>query len=148
MPLDKRGVFIRVYPKNSLFTASLPGVFLCFAHFHFIISLSFFMQIIALLVVFFGEFLAITSEIFFSKGKYMYAMIFLMFIAGCLLLVGYYLAYKHMNSLWPIYIATITAILILEPIIIYVITGETPGLGARIGFVLGALGCFAALGIS
>jgi hypothetical protein len=106
------------------------------------------MQIVALLVVFFGEFLAITSEIFFSKGKYMYAMIFLMFLAGCFLLGGYWLAYKYMNSLWPIYIATITAILILEPIVIYVITGETPGLGAKIGFVLGALGCFAALGIS
>ncbi len=106
------------------------------------------MQIVALCVVFFGELLAITSEIFFSKGKYMYAMIFLMFIAGCFLLGGYWLAYKYMSSLWPIYIATITAILILEPIVIYVITGETPGLGARIGFVLGALGCFAALGIS
>lgn len=75
-------------------------------------------------------------------------MIFLMFIAGCLLLVGYWLAHKYMGSLWPIYIVTITAILILEPIIIYFITGETPNLGARIGFVLGVTGCFAALGIS
>jgi hypothetical protein len=53
-----------------------------------------------------------------------------------------------MGSLWPIYIATITAILILEPIIIYYITGESPNLGAKIGFVLGVAGCFAALGIS
>lgn len=106
------------------------------------------MQIVALLVVFFGEFLAITSEIFFSKGRYVYAMVFLMFIAGCFLLGGYWLAYKYMGSLWPIYVATITAILILEPIVIYVITGETPNLGAQIGFILGALGCFAALGIS
>lgn len=106
------------------------------------------MQIVALLVVFFGEFLAVTAEIFFSKGKYMYAMIFMMFIAGCLLLGGYYLANKHMDSLWPIYVASITAILVLEPIIIFIITGESPNLGAKIGFVLGVAGCFAALGIS
>jgi high-affinity Fe2+/Pb2+ permease len=106
------------------------------------------MQIVALLIVFLGEFLAITSEIFFSKGKYMYTMVFIMFIAWCLLLGGYWLAHKYMGSLWPIYIATITAILILEPIIIYYITGESPNLGAKIGFVLGVAGCFAALGIS
>lgn len=78
----------------------------------------------------------------------MYAMIGVMFIAGCFLLGGYWLAHKYMESLWPIYIATITAILILEPIIIYYVTGETPSLGARIGFVLGVAGCAAALGIS
>lgn len=112
------------------------------------ILFSLLMQILALLVVFLGEFLAITSEIFFSKGRYLYGMIFLMFIAGCLLLGGYWLANKYMESLWPIYIVSITAILILEPLIIYYITGESPGLGARIGFVLGVLGCFAALGIN
>lgn len=106
------------------------------------------MQIVALLIVFLGEFLAITSEIFFSKGRYMYAMIFLMFIAGCLLLFGYWLAHKYMGSLWPIYVASVTALLILEPIVIYVITGETPNLGAQIGFIFGTIGCFAALGIS
>ena len=46
-----------------------------FSHFFY------FMQILAVLVVFFGEFLMITSEIFFAKGRYMYAMIFMMFIA-------------------------------------------------------------------
>ena len=127
----------------------LSGSFFVFYGFFFLLFIFLFlMQIVALLVVFLGEFLAITSEIFFSKGRYMYAMIFLMFIAGCLLLGGYWLAHKYMGSLWPIYIATITAILILEPIIIYVVTGETPNLGARIGFVLGVAGCFAALGIS
>ena len=106
------------------------------------------MQIIAILIVFFGELLAVASEIFFSKGRYMGAMVILMFIGGCLLLGGYWLAHKYMGSLWPIYVASITAILILEPILIYIITGEVPSLGARIGFILGALGCFAALGIS
>lgn len=106
------------------------------------------MQILAILVVFLGELIAVTSEVFFSKGKYMYTMVFLMFIGGCLLLGGYWLAYKYMNSLWPIYVASITAILVLEPIIIFAVDGEIPSLGAQIGFVLGALGCFAALGIN
>lgn len=106
------------------------------------------MQLLALLVVFFGEFLSITAEIFFSKGKYMPAMVFLIFVGGCFLLGGYWLAHKYMESLWPIYIATITAILIIEPIVIYAVSGDTPNLGARIGFVLGVAGCFAALGIS
>ena len=53
-----------------------------------------------------------------------------------------------MDTLWPIYVASIAGILILEPIIIYAITGDSPNLGAKIGFVLAVAGCFAALGIS
>lgn len=103
------------------------------------------MQILALFLVFLGEFLAITSEVLFIKGKNMFPIIVLMTIAGVFLLFGYYLGYKHIKNLWLIYIVSITAILILEPFIIYYFTGETPNLGAKIGFSLGTLGFLAAV---
>jgi hypothetical protein len=86
------------------------------------------MQFLALFLIFLGEFLAVTSEVIFIKGKNMIPLIFLMTIAGILLLFGYYLGYKYMQNLWLIYIVSITAILILEPFIIYYFTGEIPNL--------------------
>lgn len=103
------------------------------------------MSFFAMFLVFVGEFLAVTSEVLFIKGKNMFPIIILMTIAGIFLLYGYYLGYKYMKNLWLIYIVSITAILILEPFIIYYLTGETPNLGAKIGFGLGTLGFLAAV---
>ncbi|MDD5376916.1 MAG: hypothetical protein PHH16_02240 [Candidatus Gracilibacteria bacterium] len=103
------------------------------------------MQILALFLVFIGEFLAIVSEVLFIKGKNMIPIIVLMCIAGVFLLFGYYFGYKHIKNLWLIYIVSITAILMLEPFIIYYFTGETPNLGAKIGFSLGTVGFLAAV---
>ncbi|HBB27063.1 TPA: hypothetical protein DCZ36_01015 [Candidatus Gracilibacteria bacterium] len=103
------------------------------------------MQFFALFLIFIGEFLAVTSEVLFIKGKNTFPLIVLMCIAGIFLLYGYYLGYKYMQNLWLIYIVSITAILILEPFIIYYFTGETPNLGSKIGFSLGTLGFLAAI---
>ncbi|NCP77110.1 hypothetical protein GW830_03190 [bacterium] len=94
------------------------------------------MQFLSLFLIFLGEFLAVTSEVLFIKGKNTIPLIILMTIAGIFLLYGYYLGYKHLQNLWLIYIVSITAILILEPFIIYYFTGEVPNLGSKIGFGL------------
>lgn len=100
-------------------------------------------QIISVLLVIVGELFAITAEVLYSRGKGFYSMAALMTIAGILLLLGYGLGYKHLKSLWIIYVVSITAILILEPIIIYFVTGETASLGTKIGFIFGLLGFLA-----
>lgn len=100
-------------------------------------------QIMSVALVIVGEFCAILAEIFYSRGKNFYTMAALMTVAGIFLLLWYGLGYKHLKSLWIIYVVSITAILILEPIIIYMVTGESASLGTKIWFACGVVGFLA-----
>lgn len=100
-------------------------------------------QIISVLLVIAGELSAIIAEIWYAKGKNQYAMFALMTIAWVLLLLWYGLWYKYLKNLWVIYVVSITAILIIEPIVIYFVTGETPELWTKIGFICGIVGFLA-----
>ena len=66
-------------------------------------------------------------------------------VGGLCLLLGYGLGYRYLKGLWLVYIVSITSILIIEPIVIYLLTGESPNLGARIGFACGVMGFVSAL---
>ena len=61
-------------------------------------------------------------------------------LGAFLLVVGYVFGYRAFGNIWIVGVISITAILILEPVLNYGIFRELPTLGAGIGFALGALG--------
>ncbi|HLC75703.1 MAG TPA: hypothetical protein VJB82_01095 [Candidatus Peribacterales bacterium] len=112
------------------------------------------LKTISLLLLFVGEALAIASEMIgarmFSSGHYGFLEIFLKmlllcFLGGGGLIAGYMLGYKAFQNIWIVTIASITAILIVEPFLAWIIFRELPTKGAVIGLMLGILGFVATL---
>lgn len=102
-----------------------------------------------LLVIFFGESLAIYAEIFSSKEASLnYQFSWLLFskglgimIIGCvLLLAGYIMGYRVFKNIWIVSAISIASILITEPILNYLIFQQLPTKGALAGLVLGVIG--------
>lgn len=108
-------------------------------------------MITALALMTFGEILTIYSEVYASKleGQPMenplmfLKPILLISIAGTSLIFAYWLGYKATGNIWVVTVASLTLLLILEPIVIYVMLKELPERGALIGFLLGASGLIA-----
>jgi len=65
---------------------------------------------------------------------------FLVCIAGASLVIAYWLGYQATGNIWVTTVASLTMLLVLEPIVIYAMLEEIPGRGAILGFVLGAVG--------
>ncbi len=108
------------------------------------------MKIIPILFIFFGEVLAIYSEVIAARYLNNFLPSFLkmsgiMIIAGIFLILGYMLGMKYFNDIWIVGVISITSIIIAEPIITYIIFQEIPSRGALIGLVLGILGMLSAL---
>ena len=106
-------------------------------------------KIIALLLILIGESIAIYAEISGAKlnsvNNSNFAGIFIkMFLiislSGVLLLLGYILGFSSFKNIWIISVISITAIIIVEPIIAYAIFKQFPTIGAIIGFALGVAG--------
>ena len=68
-------------------------------------------------------------------------------IAGISLVLAYWLGYQGTGNIWVVTVASLTLLLILEPIVIYAILKELPGRGAIIGFSLGAAGLIATVAL-
>jgi len=66
-------------------------------------------------------------------------------VAGVCLIVAYWMGYHVVGNIWVVTIASLTSILVLEPIVVFAMFHELPSRGAIIGFILGALGFIAAL---
>jgi hypothetical protein len=109
--------------------------------------------IISLMLMIFGEILTIYSEVYASRlsGKALenpemfIKPIILICIAGISLIFAYWLGYQGTGNIWVVTVASLTLLLILEPIVIYAMLQELPGRGALIGFILGATGLLATL---
>lgn len=105
----------------------------------------------ALALMIFGEILTIYSEVFASKlpGRpsetplMFLKPIVLITIAGICLIFAYWLGYQATGNIWVVTVASLTLLLILEPIVIYAMLKELPERGALIGFILGATGLIA-----
>lgn len=111
--------------------------------------------ITSLILMIFGEILTIYSEVYASKLPdrpmetpliFLKPMI-LISIAGISLVFAYWLGYQGTGNIWVVTVASLTLLLILEPIVIYAMLKELPERGALIGFFLGAAGLIAAVAL-
>jgi hypothetical protein len=66
-------------------------------------------------------------------------------LAGVPLLLGYHYGYQAFKSMWPVMVASITTILIIEPLLVFGMFREFPTWGTGVGFVLGAVGLYLAV---
>ncbi len=114
------------------------------------------LKTISLLLLFIGEAIAVASEMIgarmFAVGRHTFLDIFLkmlllIFLGGGSLIAGYMLGYKAFQNIWIVTIASITAILIVEPFLAWMLFREIPTKGAIIGLVLGMLGFVATITI-
>ena len=105
----------------------------------------------ALTLMIFGEILTIYSEVYASKLpsspseaplSFLKPLI-LICIAGVSLVFAYWLGYQATGNIWVVTVASLTLLLVLEPIVIYAMLKELPERGALIGFILGATGLIA-----
>ena len=107
----------------------------------------------SLALMIFGEILTIYSEVYASKlpgHPFETPMMFLkpmvlISIAGVSLVLAYWLGYQGTGNIWVVTVASLTLLLILEPIVIYAMLKELPGRVAIIGFSFGAAGLIATL---
>ena len=111
------------------------------------------MKFFIILLIYLGEALIIGSEVITAKfalvkhasTPFLTLAILIAAIGSAMTVLGYFVGIKIFKSIWVITIICLTSIIILEPFIIYFLTGELPGRGALIGFVLGTLGFVATL---
>lgn len=104
--------------------------------------------IASLIIMAFGEVLTIYSEVYASRlpsdlwatPAMLIKPMVMICIAGVSLVVAYWLGYQATGNIWVTTVASLTMLLILEPIVIYVMLEEIPGRGAILGFILGAVG--------
>jgi hypothetical protein len=107
----------------------------------------------SLILMVFGEILTIYSEVYASKlpdrsldsPLIFVKPIVLISIAGISLIFAYWLGYQATGNIWIVTVASLTLLLILEPILIYAMLKELPERGALIGFILGATGLIATI---
>lgn len=112
------------------------------------------LQILTIVLLFFGESLAIYSEIAGANrvesqkkisNKTFWWFFVLITIAGLPLLGGYFFGILAFKNIWVVSVVSIVSILIMEPILAYLIFKQFPTSGALIGFILGSIGLAATL---
>jgi hypothetical protein len=103
------------------------------------------MKLFAVLMLCIGESLCIYSEMLIAKSQSWFVTFVLITLAGIPLLLGYHYGYTAFKSMWPVMVASITTILIVEPLLVLVMFRELPTWGTGVGFVLGAVGLYLAV---
>lgn len=112
---------------------------------------SIYSKILVLALLFIGEALSIYAEMLGARSNHLAAQPFLqiflkMFLliatAGGFLIAGYMLGFKVFKNIWIVSVASMTSILIVEPILAWTTFQQVPTTGAIIGFVLGVIGLF------
>ncbi|MBS4012832.1 MAG: hypothetical protein KGZ97_03590 [Bacteroidetes bacterium] len=110
------------------------------------------MKILVILLIFCGESLAILAEILAARAyinqpfiQAFLKVVLMMIVGGGFLVIGYILGFRLFQNIWIISVVSITSILIMEPLLIYLVFNQAPTRGGLIGFILGALGFMAAL---
>ena len=103
------------------------------------------MKLFSILMLVIGESLCIYSELVIARRPEWLWTFFLITLAGIPLLIGYHYGYKTFGSMWPVMVASITTILIIEPLLVLILFRELPTWGTGAGFVLGAVGLYLAV---
>lgn len=111
------------------------------------------LKILAITLLFFGEAAAIYMESFAAKNFVSFQLfsiftlkiVLLIILSGACLVGAYILGYRVFKNIWIVAVSSITAILIIEPILIYLFFRQLPTTGAWVGLVLGAVGFVATM---
>ena len=105
------------------------------------------LKILMVALIFLGESFSIYAEMVMAKNysntsfiNIFLKMVVVIIIAGIFLIAGYMFGFKSFKNIWIVSVASITSILIMEPILAYTIFHQLPTKGALIGLILGALG--------
>lgn len=108
-------------------------------------------KILVIILLFIGEALSIYAEMVGAKNhsissqpflQIFLKMFLLIVLAGGFLIAGYMLGFNVFKNIWIVSVASITSILIVEPILAWIIFHQVPTIGAILGFILGAIGLF------
>jgi len=111
-------------------------------------------KIAVLILLFIGESLSIYAEMVGARSSHIASqpflqiflkMFLLITLAGGFLIAGYMLGFKAFKNIWIVSVASITSILIVEPLLAWTIFKQAPTSGAIVGFILGAIGLFVSL---
>ena len=109
------------------------------------------------MLLFLGEGFAIYAEMIAARNLNLVGrpflstflkMFFVIIIAGGFLIAGYMLGFKSFQNIWIVSAASITSILIIEPILAWAIFQQIPTKGALLGLIFGAAGFLSAILIS
>lgn len=112
---------------------------------------SIYSKILVLILLLIGESLAIYAEMIGARNSHLNSqpllniilqMFLLITVAGGFLLAGYMLGFNAFKNIWIVSAASITSILIVEPILAWTIFQQIPTTGAAIGLILGIIGLF------
>lgn len=112
------------------------------------------LKVLAIAMIFTGEAASIYAELLaarrFTAPQASWAAVFLkmlvvIVVGMAALLAGYMLGIKAFQNIWIVSVASITSILIIEPVLIYGLFGQMPTAGALVGLVLGGIGFAAAI---
>ncbi|UCD03699.1 MAG: hypothetical protein JSW73_04125 [Candidatus Woesearchaeota archaeon] len=113
-----------------------------------------YLKIIIIAMLFLGESLAIFAEMTAAKTysisdkpalHIFLLMLIVILLAEAFLILGYMFGFSTFKNIWVISVASITSILIMEPILAYTFFNQLPTKGAVVGFVLGVLGFISAM---
>src|SRR3989338_8137406 len=103
---------------------------------------------ISIFLIFVAEPLLIGGEMFAARlsswtellKPQNFKLFFMAIIGATLLLFGYALGYQSTKSIWIISAVSVTAILLVEPLLAYIFFHQLPEKGALVGLLLGAVG--------
>ena len=103
------------------------------------------MSLISIVAMFLGEALCIYSELLVARGASWWWAFFLITLAGIPLLFAYKFGYSSAGSPWPVFVASVVSVLIVEPAMVWVMFSERPTWGSFAGLACGVLGMFLAI---
>jgi len=112
------------------------------------------MKIAVIAFVFIGEALSIYAEMVGARSHSVAAqpvlqiflkMFLLITIGGGFLIAGYMFGFSAFKNIWIISVASITSVLIVEPVMAYAFFQQMPTRGAIVGFILGVAGFISAI---
>ena len=102
-------------------------------------------KVIAIVCLFIGETLAIYPELLITRGASWAWTFFIITLAGIPLLIGYKVGSQCFTSVWPMFVISLTSIVIVEPFLLYFWLKQTPSWGSIAGLCCGILGMFLAI---
>lgn len=110
----------------------------------------FWLRVYAVSMLAFGEALCIYSEMLIAKyheprWSHWAWTFFLITLAGIPLLLGYHYGYKAFGNMWAVMVVSVTSILLVEPMTIWLMFREVPSGLTIVSMTLGAAGLAVAM---
>jgi hypothetical protein len=102
-------------------------------------------KFIAIFSLFIGEALAIYPELLITRGASWAWTFFIITLAGIPLLIGYRLGSQCFTTVWPVFVVSLTSIVIVEPLLLLFWLKQVPSWGSVAGLILGVIGMFLAI---